>query len=122
LAYVIKFTDEALLDVKALPKNVKNSLKKELKEKLMADPAAHSYALRGPLEEFRSFHYLKYRVVFKVYDDLHAVGVIGIGHHDAKPDVDIYRRLEALAGQGLLAKTLLSALKGFTIPISSSKI
>jgi mRNA-degrading endonuclease RelE of RelBE toxin-antitoxin system len=116
VAYVIKFTGDALLDVKALPANVKNSLKKELRDKIAADPVAHSYALRGPLEEFRSFHYLKYRVVFKIYDDLRAIGIAGVGQHDPKPDVDIYRRLEALAGQGQLAQTLLSALKGFTIP------
>lgn len=118
MAYVIKFTDDALSDVKGLPANVKNSLKKELAGDFSADPVGHSEALRGPLEGFRSFHYLKYRVVFKIYDDLHAIGIVGIGTHDRKPDVDIYRRLEEVAGRGQLAQTILAALRGFTAPAS----
>ena len=55
--FVLRFTDSGLADVKALPKNVRNALKKELLTKVSANPENCSEALHGPLAEFRSFHF-----------------------------------------------------------------
>ena len=80
--YTIKFTDQGLQDVLDLPKNVKNSLKKELMSKLMTNPKANGEPLNHSLLGWYSFHYLEYRVIYKVFDDLLAVGIAGIGKHD----------------------------------------
>ena len=109
--FVLKFT--GLADVKALPKNVKNALKKELIKKVSKDPNGCSEKLSGPLNEFRSFHFGKHRVVYRVFEDLGAVAIVGIGAHSAS--ADIYRRLEALVGTGRVAESLLVSLRGFSV-------
>jgi mRNA-degrading endonuclease RelE of RelBE toxin-antitoxin system len=54
--FAVCFTDDAARDVKALPKAVRNSLRKAIVGTLAVDPVRHSTELRSPLEEFRSFH------------------------------------------------------------------
>ena len=65
-----KFTDEALDDLRGLPKSARNALKREFKQKIHADPVGCSEPLvkplSGPLEFFRSFHFRNYRVVYRV--------------------------------------------------------
>jgi mRNA-degrading endonuclease RelE of RelBE toxin-antitoxin system len=102
-------------DVKGLPKHVKNSLKKELMLKLMTNPKAHGEQLNHSLSDWYSFHYLEYRVVYKVFDDLLAVGIAGIGKHDKDAEIDIYRRLENAATKGKLAESVLVALRSFSL-------
>ena len=119
--YTIKFTDAGLQDVKDLPKNVKNALKKELVEKLAADPQGHGEALHHALEGWHSFHYLEYRVVYKIFEDLLAIGVAGIGKHDKDAEVDIYRRLEGAVKNGQLAHSMLLTLRTFAVPARSPK-
>src|SRR6266508_5853596 len=102
--FVLKFTDFGLADVKALPKNVRNALKKELLKKVSKDPKGCSENLSGPLKEFRSFHFGKHRVVYRVFEDLRAVAIVGIGAHSANAKADIYRRLEVLVGTGRVAE------------------
>ena len=68
--YTPKFTPAAIDNIKALPKNVKNSLKTAILETLVEDPEGSSVALRDALSEFRSFHWRDYRVVFKIDEDL----------------------------------------------------
>ncbi len=65
--YETKFTDDGLASVKALPKNAKNYLKKEIETKLTSDPYAHSKELDEPLKSWRSLACKKYRVVFRIY-------------------------------------------------------
>ncbi len=101
--------------MKALPKNVKNALKKELIKKVSKDPNGCSEKLSGPLNEFRSFHFGKHRVVYRVFEDLGAVAIVGIGAHSASAKADIYRRLEALARTGRVAESLLVSLRGFSV-------
>ena len=114
MAYEIRFTDDGLRDVKALPKNAKNSLQKALREKVATDPEACSEELREPLAGLRSFHFGKYRVVFKFYADSHAIAILGIGQHSRGGKEDIYKRLEVLASQGKLAEHILHTLRGFS--------
>jgi mRNA-degrading endonuclease RelE of RelBE toxin-antitoxin system len=106
------FTADALQDVKGLPKNVRNSLKKEFKKKIHVDPIACSEPLTGQLEGFRSFHHGDYRVVYRVFAELGAVSVVGIGRKDADHQAEIYKELEALAQKGKLAAAVLRSLRG----------
>ena len=97
--YRSKFTDDALRDVKSLPKNVRNALKKEFQKKIHVDPVGCSEPLTSDLEAFRSFHHGDYRVVYRVFEKL------GAGHQSG-----IYKRLEALAEKGKLAEAVLRSL------------
>jgi mRNA-degrading endonuclease RelE of RelBE toxin-antitoxin system len=112
--YQIQFTDDGLRDVKALPKNVRNSLSKELRNKLAKDPEGCSAKLREPLAGWRSFHSGKYRVIFKLYKDLKLIAVAGIGAHSSQATQDIYRKLELLAKKGRLAADILATLRLFS--------
>jgi mRNA-degrading endonuclease RelE of RelBE toxin-antitoxin system len=116
--YTIKFTEDGLRDVKGLPRNVKNTLKEELTEKLMTNPQGYGEPLHHSLEGWYSFHYLEYRVVYKIFEDLLAVGIAGIGKHDKDAEIDIYRRLEGAAKAGKLAESVLVALQTFSRPPS----
>ncbi len=112
--YVLKFTQDGLADVKALPKNVKNALKKELQQKVAIDPYGCSIELEEPLKGWRSFHWRNYRIVFKVYDDAKAVAIAGVGVRLPRSKSDIYRKLETLASEGKLAENILRLLRGFS--------
>ena len=113
--FVLKFTDFGLADVKALPKNVRNALKKELLKKVSKDPTGCSEGLSGPLRDFRSFHFGSHRVVYRVFEDFKAVTIVGIGAHSPKAKADIYRKLEALAETGRVAESILVSLRGFSV-------
>jgi len=114
LAYRIEFTKDGLEDAKALPKSVKNSLAKELKTKLAFHPTGCSEPLRPPLTGWRSFHYGKYRVIFKLYEDLEIVAIAAIGKHSSRTAEDVYRKLEVLARSGRLADGILATLLSFS--------
>jgi mRNA-degrading endonuclease RelE of RelBE toxin-antitoxin system len=114
LAYQIQFTDDGLKDAKALAKNIRNSLARELKKKLAKDPAGCSEELREPLAGWRSFHFNKYRVIFRLYEDAKIIAVAGIGRHSSQAAQDVYRKLELLARSGGLAKNILATLRGFS--------
>ncbi len=101
--FAVCFTDGAVRDVKALPKAARNSLRKAIMQTLATDPARHSIELKPPLEQFRSFHWRQYRVVFKLYPGRRMVAVVGLGERAAQSGSNVYRRLEALARQGRLA-------------------
>ncbi len=101
-------------DAKDLPKNVRNSIAKALKNKLVVDPLLCSEELREPLAGWLSFHCGKYRVIFKLYEQLKLIAVAGIGQHSSQPTRDIYRKLELLAKRGRLAEDILAALRGFS--------
>ena len=109
--YSSKFTDEAVENIKRLPKNVKNALKKEFEKKIHVDPIGCSEPLTGLLEGFRSFHFEDYRIVYKVMEDIRAVAVVAIGKKDKSHQTDLYRRLEALAKTGKLAKDVLETYR-----------
>jgi len=113
LAYKIQFTADGLKDAKHLPKGARNSLAKELKNKLAKEPLSCSEELREPLAGWRSFHCGKYRVIFKLYPQIKRIAVSGIGQHSSQATRDIYRKLELLAKRGRLAEDILAALRGF---------
>jgi mRNA-degrading endonuclease RelE of RelBE toxin-antitoxin system len=113
--YVLKFNSDAVADVKTvIPKHLKGPLRKELLEKVAADPVGCSHELHGDLEGYRSFTWQEYRVVYKVFDDLLAVAVVGVGLRSPQSTENIYRKLEVLARTGELAQGVLFSLRGFT--------
>ena len=116
--FVLRFTDSGLADVRALPKNVRNALKKELLTKVSIDSESCSEALHGPLAEFRSFHFGAHRVIYRVFRNLKAVAIVAVGTHSADAKADIYRRLEVVARSGEVAESLLVSLRGFSKPRS----
>ena len=109
--YRSQFTSDALQDIKGLPKNVRNALKKEFQKKIHIDPVGCSEPLTGQLEGFRSFHYGDYRVVYRVFEKLGAVSVVAIGKQDEGHQAEIYKKLEALASKGKLAEAVLRTLR-----------
>jgi mRNA-degrading endonuclease RelE of RelBE toxin-antitoxin system len=109
--YNIKFTVYAKAGIRALPKNVRNHLRKELQEVVSVNPVICSEGLTGPLSGFRSYHCGNYRVVFKLYEDSQTVAVVGVGKKNADHSAEIYKQLEVLAGAGKLADTFLKNLK-----------
>jgi mRNA-degrading endonuclease RelE of RelBE toxin-antitoxin system len=106
-----KFTGEALENIKKLPRSVKNSLKKEFQKKIHIDPTGCSEPLTGMLSDFRSFHFGSYRVVYRVFEGIRTVSVVGIGKKDKKHQTDLYKRLETLAQTGKLAAAVLETYR-----------
>jgi addiction module RelE/StbE family toxin len=105
------FTDDALNDVKRLPKNVRNALKKDFEKKIHVDPNNCSEQLSGILGHYRSFHYGDYRVVYRVFEDMRIVSVVGLGKKDKDHQTDLYKRLEDLANRGRLADAVLETYR-----------
>ena len=113
--YVLKFTGNAVADIKTvIPKHLKGPLKKELLEKVAHNPVGCSHELQGLLEGYRSFTWQEYRVVYRVFDDLLAIAVVGVGLRSPQSTENIYRKLEILAQTGELAQGMLFSLRGFT--------
>ena len=109
--YTSKFIDEALVDIKELPKNVRNALRDEFKNKIHVDPVGCSEPLEGPLANYRSFHYGDYRVIYRVFEDIKAISVVGVGKKDQDHHAEIYRQLEVLAANGKLAQAVLDTYR-----------
>ena len=105
--YCSKFTDDALEDIKKLPKNLRNALKKEFHKKIHVDPVSCSEKLSGILGDFRSLHYGDYRVVYRVFADIRTVSAVGVGKKNQDHRTNLYKRLEALARKGRLADVVL---------------
>ena len=112
--YRLYFSGDGMADVKALPENTRDSLKRPLIQRLASDPHRHSTELKCPLEAFRSLHWKKYRIVFKVYEELSAIAIVGVGERQPQSASNIYRRLERLAAQGKLAESVLATLRGLS--------
>ena len=113
--YVLKFTSGAVADVKAvIPKHLKGPLRSELIEKVAPDPVGCSHGLHGELESYRSFTWRQYRVIYKIFDDLLAVAIVGVGLRSPQSAENVYRKLEVLARTGELAQGVLFSLRGFT--------
>jgi mRNA-degrading endonuclease RelE of RelBE toxin-antitoxin system len=113
--FVLKFTSSAVADIKAvIPKHLKGPLRKELVRRVAPDPVSCSHGLHGQLEGYRSFTWQEYRVVYKVFDDLLVVAVVGVGLRSPQSAENVYRKLEVLAKTGQLAQGMLFSLRGFT--------
>jgi mRNA-degrading endonuclease RelE of RelBE toxin-antitoxin system len=112
--YTSEFTEEGLAGVKKLPKNVRNAMRDEFKNKIHVDPVGRSESLEGLLADYRSFHYRDYRVIYGVFEDIKAVSVVGVGKKDRGHHSEIYRQLEALAASGKLAQAVLDTYRSLS--------
>jgi len=113
VAYTLKFTGEGRADVRSLPKDVRNWIRKEL-QKLEADPYGCSSELREPLQQYRRFSCGDYRVIFMIFEDLKAVAIAAIGKHDSDVSRDVYRKLETLVREGKLAEQCIISVRQFS--------
>jgi hypothetical protein len=52
--------------------------------------------------------------VFKVYEELRAIAIVGVSERQPQTTSNIYRRLEKLAAQGRLAERVMATLRGFS--------
>ena len=111
--YQARFTSDAVEDIRGLPKNIKNILRKEIAGKVCRDPLGCSYELEEPLRGWRSFRYRNYRVIFQAFTPQKTVVIAAVGERQPQARSDVYRKLEALAEQGRLAGRILAALRGF---------
>jgi mRNA-degrading endonuclease RelE of RelBE toxin-antitoxin system len=109
--YTSKFIDEALADIRKLPKNVRNALREEFNKKIHVDPVSCSEPLEGLLADYRSFHFGNYRVVYRVFEDIKVISVVGVGKKDQHHHAAIYRQLETLAANGKLAQAVLDTYR-----------
>ena len=114
--YVAKFTPQAVADIRRLPKNTRTFLKREFGKTILQDPSGCSEGLTEPLAGFRSFHFREYRIVYRLYEDLNAIAVVGVGKKTSDPNSDVYKRLESLASSGKLADTVLRTLRLLSSP------
>ncbi len=113
--YVLKFSGNAVADVKTIiPKPLKGPLKKVLLEAVAVDPIGCSHELHGDLSGYRSFTWQEYRIVYRVFNDLKAIAVVGVGLRSPQSAENIYRKLEMLARTGELAQGVLFSIRGFT--------
>ena len=115
--YVLKFTSSAVADLKnVIPKHLKGPLRKALLRKVAIDPSGCSHELHGNLDGYRSFAWQGYRIVYRVFDELKAIAVVGVGLRSPQSLENIYRKLETLSRTGELAQSVLFSLRGFTKP------
>ena len=54
--------------------------------------------------------------MYRIYEDLNAIAVVGVGKETNDPSSDVYKRLESLAHSGKLADTVLRTLRLFSSP------
>lgn len=112
--YEVKIRPQAAPDIKALPKNVRNHMREHLTKIVAVNPVDCSVELTGPLAGFRSYHLLEYRIVYKIFEDLSLVVVVGVGQKNADHCAEIYKNLEAMAMAGKLADSVLTNLRMLT--------
>ncbi len=52
-----------------------------------------------------------YRIVYRVFEDIRAVAVVGVGKEDKNHQTDLYHRLKDLAEKGRLAEAILETYR-----------
>jgi addiction module RelE/StbE family toxin len=109
--YEAKFTSDAKQSIRALPKNIRNSLREKLERIVCVNPDTCAEELTGPLTGFRSYHSGDYRVIYKVFHETQQIAIVGVGKKDADHHAEIYKQLENLAAAGKLADSVLGNLR-----------
>jgi mRNA-degrading endonuclease RelE of RelBE toxin-antitoxin system len=109
--WIIEFTPSAKIDVRSIPKGLRQSLRKRLEEVVAVNPENCSEELTGPLAEFRSHHFEEYRIIYKILPTHHKVVVVGVGEKNADHHAEIFKNLEGLANAGKLAESILASMR-----------
>jgi mRNA-degrading endonuclease RelE of RelBE toxin-antitoxin system len=94
--------------------NNRSCSRKSFKKKIHVNPFNCSEELSGILGHYRSFHYGDYRVVYRVFEDIRVVSVVGLGRKNTDHRTDLYTRLEGLAKRGRLAQAVLETYRAIS--------
>ncbi len=77
VTYLPRVTEE---DIPALPKKVKEQIKKAIEERIACEPFLYGKPLRFSLSGLRRIRVGDYRVIYKIINDEKEVIVTAIGH------------------------------------------
>lgn len=79
--YQIEYLDTVVdEDIPALPKAIKNTIKKAIEERLTVDPLGFGKPLRYSLKGHRRLRVSDYRIVYRIDADNNIVLVVAIKH------------------------------------------
>ena len=79
--YQIKYLDVLVKeDIPALPKSIKNTIKKAIEERLTVDPLGFGKPLRYSLKGHRRLRVSDYRIVYRIDLEDDALAIIAIKH------------------------------------------
>lgn len=67
-------------DISVLPRNIKNSIRRAIEERLTIDPVGFGKPLRYSLQGHRRLRVSDYRVVYRIEVDSHTVLIVAIKH------------------------------------------
>jgi mRNA interferase RelE/StbE len=79
IRYLIEYDAAIEEKLRALPKSVREMIRKAIEKKLMTDPIAFGKPLRYTLKGFRRLRVGDYRVIYKIIEDKVLV-TVGIDH------------------------------------------
>ena len=79
--YQIEYLDSVVKeDIPALPKKIKNTIKKAIEERLMIDPLGFGKPLRYSLKGHRRLRVSDYRIVYRIDAEKNTILIIAIKH------------------------------------------
>ena len=79
--YQIEYLDSVVKeDIPALPKRIKNTIKKAIEERLMIDPLGFGKPLRYSLKGHRRLRVSDYRIVYRIDAEKNTILIIAIKH------------------------------------------
>lgn len=67
-------------DIPALPKSIKNTIKKAIENRLTVDPISFGKPLRYSLKGYRRLRVSDYRVVYRIIPEKDAILIVAIKH------------------------------------------
>ena len=79
--YQIEYLDSVVKeDIPALPKRIKDTIKKAIEERLMIDPLGFGKPLRYSLKGHRRLRVSDYRIVYRIDAEKNTILIIAIKH------------------------------------------
>ena len=81
-----KYHHEIKNDVKALPKNIKERIRKAIEDRLILDPLKFGEPLRYSMKGYRKLRVGDFRIIYKIEKQF--VVILKIGHRK-----EVYRKL-----------------------------
>lgn len=80
IKYLIEYDVEIEEKLRALPKSVREMIRKAIEKKLMIDPITFGKPLRYSLKGYRRLRVGDYRVIYKIIEDKVIVMIVDIDH------------------------------------------
>lgn len=78
MEYEVFYHPDVAKDLQKIPRNVKESIRRAIEERLLKDPAAAAEPLKRDLKGYRKLRVGDYRVIHKIHGN--SVIVLKIGH------------------------------------------